>query len=99
MKNTLPLIALIGLSACGDKIYWTNAPSDPQVEAYLFDQCLTKARGPIRTHYNDLDEMVEQCSRSAAIKSKFCPEKLQCAPDLLPRADVRAILPDERKQP
>ena len=95
-------IAALALAGCApseeEAMHPALAPSDPQVEAYIFRQCLELAKGPKATHYNDADETVSECGRQASWKSKFCPEGQKCAADLLPRSEVRQIL-GQHKEP
>ena len=92
-------LALSGCAPPADApIGYYDLPTDPQVENYVFSQCLTQAKGPDRTVYNDWDEAIDACGRWAANAARYCPAKAKCNTDALTRADVRAILPAQPKE-
>ncbi|WP_324807159.1 hypothetical protein SH584_11330 [Sphingomonas sp. LY29] len=87
-------IALAGCDGKPDPLNWTEVPKEPQVYAYVLDQCLRSTTGPAATRYNDWDEAIDECSQAARDASRFCPEGMLCRPDVsVTRADVRRILP------
>lgn len=79
--------------AAEEPLSWLDAPSDPQVRNYVFEQCLRLSKGPAKTVYNDWDEAIGACSRTAANQSTYCPEDRECRSDIASRADVRSMLP------
>lgn len=86
-------IAVAGCSPkAGGEVNASNAPSDPEVQNHVFRQCLAMAKGPSTTHYNDWDEAIGECRRTAMWAAQYCPDGYECSIDLPPRAEVRAIL-------
>jgi hypothetical protein len=84
---------LTGCNSSPAALEWYELPTDPQVENYVFSQCLTETKGPAKTHYNDWDEAINACGRWAADAARFCPPEAKCRSDVLQRKDVRTILP------
>jgi hypothetical protein len=88
-------IALAGCDSEPEPLEWYEAPADPQVTHFVFQQCLKASTGPRTTKYNDQDEAIEECRRAAGQMDYYCPEGAVCLPNIPTRADVRSILPSD----
>lgn len=97
LRASIGIALALCLTGCergpDDPLLWHQVPTDPQVENFVFSQCLTQAKGPTKTHYNDWDEAIDACGRWAADAARYCPAKAKCTGDISTRDAVRAILP------
>ena len=86
------IAALAGCSSEPERMaYWDRIETDPQVQVYVMQQCLTATSGPEKTEYNDWDEAIEECRDFAIITARYCAR--ECIEGETTRADVRAVLP------
>lgn len=101
MRYAIIISALI-LAGCNETndgaLAWYEQPSDPQVYAFVNDQCLSKARGPQATTYNDWAEAIEECRVTASSVSRYCPAGKRCSGGAVSLADVRKVLPTNPHQ-
>lgn len=102
LRASIGIALAIGLAGCDqpkdEQLSWLTAPSEPRVRNYVFEQCLRLAKGPTTTRYNDWDEAIDACARSAANQSTYCPAGANCRADVPSHADVLAILPATQTQ-
>lgn len=94
----LALSASIAIAGCSSepnqRAYWSH-PKDSRVQAFVFDRCLVASQPPSATHYNDQDEVVEECRSVASDMARYCPEgDTDCLPQYQrAQSEVQAILP------
>lgn len=94
LRASIP-IAGLAVAGCGDEaaLEWHQLPEDPVVTEYVLNRCLTAARGPTRTTYNDWDEAIEECRITASRIARYCPDGAKCYPGSVSHAQVLAVLP------
>lgn len=97
MKRMVLFSALIlwGCDTSQEEWAYYEHPQDAEVQVFAMGQCLTRAKGPNSTHYNDADEVVSACEQWADDVARYCPAKeTRCLSVYLrTRADVRMMLP------